>query len=502
MKKILLLSTFLMNFLSGSGQESPKQHLKPADLFALEKAADVQISPDGNSAVYVRITPDAMTDRLSRHIWLINVNTKRQEQLLPAESFQPRWSPDGKYLSFISNNTLMVMEIKNRKTHIVTKLEHGAGKMAWSPDGRMIAFSGFVPLSDAHKVPKFDHLIRPERANWAEPLRYIDSIYWEADGAGYIEKGYNQIFKIAITGGKPKQLTDGRYNENDDFCWMPDGSAIVYSANHMKDASINPVNSEIFKIDLASGRVSQLTSRSGPDQSPAVSPDGKWIAYLGYDETFKSFTAPGLYLMSADGSNRKEILTGFDREPQHPVWSADGKNIYFSFDDNGNTCLASVRPGLKPVIIYTGLGGDREFSVSRDGRFCFEDDEPTRPPEVSVYQNNKKSTLVRISDSLMRQRLTGSVRKLNLRSNYDGQAVSAWMVTPPGYEPGKRCPAILYIHGGPYGSYGKEFSADFQLLAAAGYVVIYGNPRGSTSYGQGYADQIAINFLRTIMMTS
>ena len=495
-----------------SDQPSPQPPTGPApgpsrtfdahDLFGLEVAADPQISPNGRHVAYVRRSGDIMTDRMRSAIWLIDTASGEQAPLVagPGGHFSPRWSPDGTRLAYISTAEggaaqLYVRWLDSGESVRITGLPNAPSSIAWSPDGRQIAYVMLVPQEGSRlgRTPA-----RPEGAQWAEPLQQINSLMYRADGQGFIRPGFRHLFVVPADGGAPRQLTFGDFHHDGPIDWSADGGTVYLSANRSPDWERNIDNSEVYAVDVAAATLRPLTDRNGPDGSPTVSPDGRRIAYLGYDDRGYAYTQTQLYVMDRDGSNRRLLTGGFDRDVGSPVWAADGRSIYVSYEEAGSNEVARVGLDGSVRTVAEGLSGselDRpyaggSFSVARDGTLAVTAGSPTRPAEVAVVRGGGPRLLTRLNEDLLAHKRLGEVRRIETRSSHDQRPIESWLTLPPGHAEGQRHPLILEIHGGPWAAYGPHFATDNQLYAAAGYAVLSVNPRGSTSYGQEFADLI------------
>jgi dipeptidyl aminopeptidase/acylaminoacyl peptidase len=339
---------------------------------------------------------------------------------------------------------------------------------------------------------------RPEGANWAEPLTVITDVKYRADGEGYLKPGYSHAFVVSAEGGFPRQLTFGAFNEEGPVSWTPDGRYVLLSGNRTEGWQRDPVNSEVYQVSVADAVVTPLTHRVGPDQAPRVSPDGKKIAYLGFDDHLLGYQNVRLYVMDRDGSNSRSISDQLDRSITDAQWAADGRSIYVQYTDKAVTRVARLTLDGHLQQVAEGLSGpglDRpytggEFTVSSNGIVAFTGGGTDHPPDLSIARGTRVTRLTRLNDDLFAIRKLASVEPLAVSSSVDKRPIDAWLVTPPNFDASKKYPLILEIHGGPYASYGPVFSTDDQLYAAAGYLVLYTNPRGSTSYGEEFANLI------------
>lgn len=480
----------------------PSRTFDAHDLFGLEVATDPQISPDGRRIAYVRRSGDIMTDRMRPSIWLIDASTGEQAPLVagPGAHSSPRWSPDGSRIAYISTAEggaaqLYVRWLASGEAVRITGLANTPSSIDWSPDGKQLAYAMLVPTESPRlgRAPT-----RPEGAQWGEPLQQITTVTYRADGQGLIRPGFRHIFVVPADGGAPRQLTFGDFHHDGPIDWSADGREILFSANRSPDWERRPANSEIHAVDVASAALRALTSRDGPDQSPAVSPDGSRIAYVGYDDRGYAYTQAQLYVMNRDGSGRRSLTAGMDRDVATPIWGADGRSVYVRYDERGIGKVARV--GLDGAVrtVAEGLSGsgiDRpysggEFSVARDGTLAFTQGGPLKPAEIATMRGANGRFLTDLNADLLDHKQLGMVRQISLNSSADRRPIDAWVTLPPNHVEGQRHPLILEIHGGPWQAYGPHFASDNQLFAAAGYAVLSVNPRGSTSYGQEFADLI------------
>ena len=481
--------------------DGPSRIFEARDLFSLEAASDPQISPDGSKIAYVRRSGDIMTDRMRPSIWLIDSRSGEQVPIVagPGAHSQPRWSPDGKRLAYISTAEggaaqLFVRWMGSGESVRITGLPDTPSSLAWSPDGRQIAYTMFVP-GDGLKLGALPP--KPEGAQWAPPLEIHSDITYRTDEEGYLKPGFSHIFLVAADGGAPRQLSFGSVHDNGPLSWTPDGRTILFSSNRSPNWAREGFNTEVYALDSASGAIRALTSRNGPDAEPVVSPDGRLIAYTGFDDKERSYENSRLYVMDRDGGGARVLTASLDRSVDSPRWAADGRSIYVAYEDEGTRKVARV--GLDGSIrtVADGLSGaglDRpytggSFTIARDGAVAASSGSAQRPPDVAVYRAGARRQLTRLNAELLDGKRLGEVRHLAATS-FDNRRIDGWLTLPPGRAEGQRVPLILEIHGGPFAAYGPHFSTDNQLYAAAGYAVLSVNPRGSTSYGEEFANLI------------
>ena len=500
----IFLVVFMLaaNSIESSVTKVDNRKFSSIDVFSLEWASDPQISPDGSHIIYVRNFMDIMKDRRRSNLWVIDEDANNHEPLTTGNEndSSPLWAPDGSRIAYISGvdgtTQLYVRWINTGKTAKITNLTSSPNGLSWSPDGRWLAFSMHVPESH----PPFAQMPpKPDGAEWAEAAKVIRKFDYRADGTGYLEDGYSQLFVVPADGGSPRQLTSGAFNHDGRPSWTPDGETLIFSANRHNDWEHEPLNSEVYSINLSTRLTQQLTNRVGPDVAPTVSPDGEKIAYIGFDDRYQGYQVMKLYVMNRDGSNNLLLTETLDRDVESPYWKADNSGLFFSYDNEGDTKIAFVPIDGKVQLLGGQLGGTSigrpyaggSFSVSTVGTYAFTYSEPTRPADVGLGQHGKMAKrLTDLNGDLLNHKDLGSVEMFWFSSSHDGRKVQGWVVKPPGFDKSIRYPLILEIHGGPFTNYGGRFAAEVQLFAAAGYVVLYINPRGSTSYGQEFGNLI------------
>ena len=479
--------------------EQPSRTFTGSDLLGLEMASSPQISPDGTRIAYVRQSGDVMADKMRSTIWLVDARTGEQVPLVGSAGSQmaPAWSPDGKRLAYVgaedgSAPQLYVRWMDSGATARITGLPDSPSSVAWSPDGKQLAYVMHV-AGEPTRIGEAP--AKPEGAKWAEPLEVIDRVTYRADGGGYIKPGFDQVFVVAADGGAPRQLTFGKFDVSGPLSFSPDGRTLVLSSNRRADWEREPNDSEVFARDVASGALTQLTKRYGPDHNAVLSPDGSKIAFTGYDDTHKSYQPDALYVMDRDGSNARALTAGLDRSIEDVQWSADGRAVYVSYDDKAVRKVARVDLGGKLTVLAEGLAGsglDRpytggSFSASKGGVIAWTGDASGGAKPADLFIGKRQVT--QLNETLLAGKTLGRVEPLDVTAS-DGRKIGAWLVLPPSYQPGTRVPLILEIHGGPHSAYGQVFSSDDQLYAAHGYAVLFTNPRGSTSYGSEFANTI------------
>nr|WP_297788345.1 S9 family peptidase [uncultured Allomuricauda sp.] len=500
MKK-LLATMLLFVAITPLGFGQVQSNLELLDIFNMEYVSDPQISPDGSRIIYVRNFKDVMTDRNLSNLWIINFDGSNNRPLTTGNhnDFAPRWSHDGTKIVFKSNMAddkmkLYLMWLDTKETMALTNTPQSPGSVSWSYDDKYVAFNMFVPEANKSiiKMPG-----KPEGAKWNKPPKYIDKMNYRGDGAGYYKGGNSQLFTLPITGGTPKQLTFSEFDHGGPI-WAKDNMHLYFSANFHKEEEMEPADSEIYKININTGLAIPLTNRYGPDSNPVLSPDGSKIAYLGYDDRLQGYQLTQLYVMNIDGSGSQMVSGNFDRDVEDMAWNSKGNGFYFSYTDQGVGKLASMSLSGKVDNITNGLGGlslgrpynAASFSASNNNKFAYTQGDTSHPSDLGAADTRSAKRLTVVNDDLFSFKKLGNVEEMWWESSYDQRKIQGWVVTPPDFDPSKKYPMILEIHGGPFTSYGEVYSAEIQAYAAEGYVVLYTNPRGSTSYGEEFGNLI------------
>ena len=342
--------------------------------------------------------------------------------------------------------------------------------------------------------------LKPEGAKWNKPAIEIDEIKYRSDGRGYLTQGFSQIFILPVEGGTPRQISSLNNNAASPK-WLTKNK-IIFSANLHEDSDLEPRNSEVYLLDIISEEIKPLTFRLGPDYNPVISPDKSEIAYLGFDEKYLGYQQNNLYIMSNDGRNIRNISENFNRNISNINWSEDGKGLYFQYDDKGMTKLAYISTSGKVKDIVSQLGGlslgrpysGGTYSISKNDKYAYTFGNVYNPSDLAVGYNSSFKRLTQLNKDLFDHKKLGNVEEVWFKSSFDDRQIQGWLVKPPNFDPSKKYPLILEIHGGPFSNYGFRFSAEIQLFASKGYMILYTNPRGSTSYGNEFANLIHHNY--------
>ncbi|MDE2652833.1 MAG: S9 family peptidase [Gemmatimonadota bacterium] len=488
----LLLLPFMLFPAALAAQNEPDGTLKLATYLDWETVSNPQISPDGSEIIFTKGWVDKINDRRSSSIYIMNADGSRM-RVLVEDGSSPKWSPSGDRILYTAGTESEGTEIFVRwmddegAATQITHLENSPGNVEWSPDGTRVAFTMSVDSDNPWPISLPG---RPDGANWTEGPKVVDRLVYRRDRRGYIDGGYTHLFVVPADGGTARQLTDGDWNHNG-VEWTPDGAEILFTSLRVEDAEHEWRQSDIYSVDVASGAITRLTDRSGPDGSPLPSPDGRLIAFTGNDLTTDTYITPRLYVMNRDGSNVRMISDGFDRRGSGMIWAEDGSGFYMTVRSEGtsNLYFASVRGGVRQVT-----EGNHMLSVSTigSGMAVGTRTDYQRPGDLISFplgEPGRITQLTEVNADVLHGVALGDVEEVWYKSveNYD---IQGWIIKPPGFDPSKKYPLILAIHGGPHGMYNVGFNFAWQNHAANGYVVLYTNPRGSSGYGSAFGNAI------------
>lgn len=505
------------------------------DLFALHLVGDPQPSPDGSWVAYVVTRLDKDADDYKAAIWIVPIEGGAPRQLTSgsARDTTPRWSPDGREITFVSNrpphdpplppttdepdpgdvlqrrrreekadakpkNQIWVLPVGGGEARQLTRQRHGASAPSWAPDGRTVAFlSPTEPQDD------------PER-RWSEkppaPVadeRIIDRLRFRADGRGFFAGRYAHLWAVPATGGEARQLTGGDQDDGE-MAWSPDGARIVFVANRTPDRDRNLV-SALYVVPVAGGDVRPLVERDARFSAPAWSPDGSRLAFLGHDRAELGGKNAALWIVPAAGGEPSNHTTDWDRSfgdfgmsdavvgaDQRPVWGADGRVAFALASDQGTTHVQRVSLDDRAVTpVTTGPRRVTEFRTTPDGgRLVFAAGTASRPNEIFVagIDGADERQLTDHNRTFVDEVAWSEAEEIRFPSQSGDREIQGWLLKPPGHRPDGevKYPLIVQIHGGPHAMYGHSLFHEMQLMAARGYVVLYTNPRGSAGYGEEF----------------
>ena len=498
----LTISLALLSTALFAADQKPK-YLDKETYFQMESVTAPAISPDGTQIAFSRGWADMMKDQEQANLWLVDVQGNRPRELTQGawRDSAPAWAPDGKRIAFLSDRSgtrqIHVMWVDTHEVSQLTHLDHAPANLRWSPDGNWIAFTQAIPDETnllPVRLPK-----TPKGAQLAKPAVIVDRLSWGRDGFGQTVKEYTHIFLIdSAVGGTPKQITSGNYNHADPE-WSADGKIIYVSGIRKPDAEYLHGDSEIYSIDVATLEVKALTDRKGPDTNPRPSPDGKWIAYTGYDDRGFTNTLASLYLMDSTGGHKQVWIDTLANSPTEVHWSHDNSGVYFAVSEAGVTNLyfADVNaPRGKPRKLTNSVQVLNGVTVADNGRAAAVRSTFKEPGSLVTFPISNPAGLKKLVD--VNADVLDGVKLADVEEMWfpstDGWKVQGWLMKPANFDPAKKYPLLLYIHGGPWSLYTVAFNWDWQNFAANGYAVLYVNPRGSTGYGQEFVNGIQYSY--------
>jgi len=506
------LSVFCLLGLAGvSAAADQRLPVQALDLYRLEQPVDPQLAPDAKRIAVLRETRDIQTDRVQTELWLVDVATGARQLLIGADK-QPRsarWSPDGQKIAFIGREggkpQIFVVDLEDGRARVITRGAQAPSKLAWSPDGSQLAF---VMLVESKPEGFYELPQKPEGAQWAAEPRIVRAYPYRTDSGGWSTPGERHVFVVSADGvGELRQLTRGRGDwgaRDESPAWMPDGRSLVVSADTHEAARRRANQSDLWQVFLAEGsEPRQLTRDEGSETSPTISPDGRELVYVGWRTRRNSHQRTDLFWLALHNEKSNEsvainLTASLDRVASQPEWREDGAGVYFQYQDQGvnrvgfvtrERVISRVVDAFGATRLLLPSSGGSAYSVAA-GVLAYPSVEPDQPATLDITDNSGTRTLWDMNVAWRAERDIGRLEELWVKSSADRRPVHAWVLYPPGFDPSKKYPLALDIHGGPHLDYGPMFSITHHLYAAAGYVVAFANPRGSIGYGEEFASLI------------
>lgn len=470
------------------------------DIFELEYVSETRISPDGEKIIYVRQAYDKVNDRSVRSLWMYDVENNKHFPLYADQHNyrSPVWAKDNNRFAFISNRTgseqVHVHWLQQNKNAVITDVEKSVSNLTWSPDGTMLAFTMEVaaPKSDFAKSVKLPK--KPKDAKWSKPPVVIERARYQADGRGMLTPAYRHLFIVPALGGSAKQLTTKNYQHFGSLAWTPDGQSILFNSNQSDNWEYEPNDSNLYQININSAKLTPVTSMAGREFNPKFSPDGKRLAFLSRTDAKVPYKNTQLMVMDVKSKKVTNISNRLDRSIAQFEWR-NNKGFYIQYDDNGMRTLRRYSLSGKDEKLLSDLSGTTlgrpyisgQFSVSNNGSIAYTKGDAQNPANLGYWSNNKSKQLTDLNADILNYRQLGEVESLEFTSSFDNETIQGWYIKPPKFDPEKKYPLLVEIHGGPHLAYGPHFTAELQRYAAEGFVVLYVNHRGSTSYGERFA---------------
>ena len=475
-----------------AAQASPIRTISLEMYLDLESVSNPQIAPDGQRIVYTRGWIDKMNDSRESSIWIMNGDGSRNRFLVDGSG--PTWSPDGTRIAYTASGEPEGSQIFVRwmddegSTSQITRLEKSPSGVRWSPDGERLSFTMTVEGEPAWTVTPPG---RPDGADWTAAPKVVTRADYRQDRIGFVDEGWRHIFVVPSEGGTARQLTDGYWNHSTGE-WTLDGEELVFSSLRTEDSELAWRESEVYAVNVVSSSIRQLTTRRGQDGSPLPSPTGDLIAYRGVDFHTDTYRNSGVYVMNLDGSNPRLISGDFDESINGMQWAHDGSGLYLTVSAEGarNLYFVSTTGGVSELT-----SGDHMLSLSSltaDGLAVGTFTSPHVPSDIVAFALDNpgvRTQLTHVNEDVLGGVTLGDVEEIWYES-VDGFQIQGWILKPPDFDPSRKYPLMLSIHGGPHGMYNVGFNFAWQEHAANGYVILYTNPRGSSGYGSAFGNSI------------
>ena len=485
-----------------------KRTITAEDLYRFRLVKALRISPDGQWVVYVVERVDRKAEKKYTNLWLAPTRGGRPKPFTTGDhrDFMPRWSPDGRTIAFLSNRDdekqpqIYLIDLDGGEARKLTDFRGEVGEMVWSPDGTRLL------LQFRKKDPEIVEMEKdPKKRERGLVERHITRLFYKLDGYGFLPKDRWHLYLVDARTGKMTQLTDGPYDETDPT-FSPDGKWIVFASNRSKDPDREPDAVDLWRIPAAGGEMERIPTPYGPKHSPAVSPDGRFIAYYGRIGEGEWWRNQSLWVVPWEGGEARNLTQDHDLHAAvdiindvigawatpRPLWSPDGGWLYFPVALHGRVQLRRIRPdGSEMETLIDEPAAVGFFDLDRDGRrLAYFFGTLTDPGQVYVLDltRGRSRRLTNLNAWLRRVDL-GTVEETWFTGK-DGYRLQGWILKPPGFDPARKYPSIMEIHGGPQTQYGFVFMHEFYYLAAQGFVVYFSNPRGGRGYGEEHTRAI------------
>ena len=477
---VILLATTLF------GQET--RPLTVDDIFNFKNVGDPRISPDGEWIAYTVSQMNAEKDNSDTDIYMVSIDGQDTLHLTTSEKGEssPRWSPDGKYLAFLSGREgdqtqVWLLDRRGGEASRLTDFKSGVSSFTWSPDSTRLA------LVMRDEDPKDEGESRDREDSGAPDPIVINRLQFKRDGQGYLNELRRHVYVFDIESEESTQITDGPYDDSAPV-WSPDSRWLAFASNRTEEPDSN-ANNDVFVVRAVPGQMPRkLTTSPGSDSSPAFSPDGKSIVYVagGAPEDIW-YSVSHLAIVPVDGGTPRELTAQLDRNGRSPRFDASGDWVYFVLEDGGNNHLTRVpASGGEIDRVFSDEASIRLFDIGPNGELVVLESQPHQPYEVSLVRDGAFTRVTHVNDEFLAGIRLGSVERIQGRSA-DGTIIDAFLTRPPDSDPGEPLPTLLRIHGGPVSQYTTAFNTEWQILAAEGYNVVAANPRGSSGYGRDFS---------------
>lgn len=488
------LFTFVLFLFIAAPFQTFAQDKKPIsidDLVNIKRVNNPHISPDGKWVAFTVTEVDTAKDKSETRIWMVPAQGG-EAMPMTAKGYSassPRWSPDNKYLSFLAEKTdektqIYTLNRLGGEAQKLTDIKQGVSDYEWSPDAKRLV----LVLSD----PKPEELTEDKKDDEKAKPYVIDRLQFKRDYEGYLDRYRNHLYTFDLADKKLTQITSGDFEDSNPV-WSPDGKSVAFVSNRTANPDGN-TNTDIWVVDANNTdkgqKLVQVTTNENADDSPTWSPDSKHIAYLTITDAEAIWYAVNkLAIAPATGGKPQLLTTDLDRNVSNPKYAPDGKRISFILEDAGKYILASIdNSGKNLKKMVNGELSVADYTRNAD-RFALLVGKSLEPNEVYSYNGQNLQQLTHFNKDLLEKVQKPIVEKINFKSA-DGTPIEGFVVKPPNFDPNKKYPGIVWIHGGPVAQYDYSFDSPSQLYAANGYVTLLINPRGSSGYGQDFSQAI------------
>jgi len=491
--------------------QQPARALRPItidDYFQIHPVSDPQLSPDGHFATYTVQTRLLKEDKNEDRIWMAPTAGGEAVPLTAAgvSSSHARWSPDGKSIVFLSardggKTQVWLLARSGGEAERLTDTPQDVEDFAWSPDSRRLVLVLHDASPEELEAKEKKEKVAVGKEKKTQKPWVIDRLQFKVDEVGYLDRRRTHLYVFDLAARTLTQVTSGDFDDAEP-AWSPDGKSIAFSSNRSQpdpDASYD-INIWVVSADNQDkgAHLTQVTTNLGPDTAPSWSPDGKWITYVTQLEPkLFDYATRHIAIAPSEGGEARVLTRFLDRNSTEPRFAPDGKSVYFIADNDGTQQLCqlptsfaqgSFQMGNLVCTIHERLMVN-DYALAKTGDIVAQIATIDRPDELFTIPGGKLTQVTHTNDALMGQLKLSHGEYIHFKSK-DGTTVSGYLYKPVEYVPGKKYPTILRPHGGPVWAYYAEFDHLPQLYAANGYVVLFPNPRGSTGYGQKYAQAI------------
>jgi dipeptidyl aminopeptidase/acylaminoacyl peptidase len=490
-----MMSALLLGCALSATAPTAHRPLALQDLLALKDVAEPRISPDGDWVAYSVRAIDADDDGSNTDIYMAPLAGGDAVQLTTGKKSEssPRWSPDGRFLAFLSEREgektqVYLLDRRGGEASKLTDYKASVSDLAWSSDGRRLA----LVVADADPEEAAAQA-KPGEAKAEKKPRpiVIRRLQFVRDEEGYLREQRSHLYVFDLATRASVQVTSGPFDDSEPV-WSPDGRSLAFTSNRSLPDPDASQNSDVFIVAAEAGATPRLlTTSPGADSSPSFSPDGREVAYVaGGDPKDLWYGTSSVAIVPVAGGAARSLTSTLDRNVLAPRFSVDGRRVLFIVEDGGNKHLASVAlAGGAATRIVSGERDVQEFDVGSRGAVVVLETQPDHPPEVSLVGPRGLERVTHVNDALLAGVRLARVERFKARSA-DGTMLDAFLTRPPDAPPGVRLPTVLRIHGGPVDQFSTEFNFEWQFLAAHGYAVVAANPRGSSGYGRAFARAI------------